>query len=528
MAALDTFSEVRKLDPSNVNAHYLPSQFLLFARRIPEAYPLLMKALELSPNSSRVHRAYWTAVAGLQDSSAEKKQAEIEADINSLLEKRGNFPGTLLFVRAQYETLKLTDKMREIEERILQKYLESKEAEWVLVYRYREFRKQAGEEGFKDSSKTAEYRKILRDFIKRPLHHDEGLIGDAYRSLFISLDNDPSIGTAEIFEAAKGMTQFCIANPETIFPGAAITLADRGAHFREAEAMAREGLIKVRKKLAARRDGYETQGAYVHALNRLTGMVRDGIGWVYFREGRHAEAEKELLLAYDLSPQHIPLLHHLGQFYQFKKDLERAEEFYIKGALVESPGKNPNHDALKAFYELRHGGLNGYDDYFRRLRDIDTAKRREKVFASRIKEVRPAIPFVLKTVTGEKISLDDLRGKVTVINFWGMWCGPCVKEIPDIQKLHEKYKGDATVAILTLDNDPDPAVLRQWLDKNKYNFTTMLDSGYVDKAGVRSFPTTWFIDQQGRIAFTKVGWSEKLVEEFSWRIEDLRQTTARQ
>jgi len=292
--------------------------------------------------------------------------------------------------------------------------------------------------------------------------------------------------------------------------------------------MARQGFSKVRQKLAARRAAFETQGEYVLVLNRLTGMVWHGLGWVHFKEGRYAEAEKTLLQAYELAPQHTPLLHHLGQFYQFRKDLDKAEGFYIKGALVETLGTNPNHNALKALYELRNGGLNGYEEYVRKLKEIDTTKRREKIFALRIKDPRPATPFILKTVTGEKLSLEDLKGKVSVINFWGMWCGPCVKELPDIQKLHERYKDDSMVAIVTIDNDPDPAVLKQWLAKNNYNFTTLLDNGYVEKVGIRSFPTTWFIDEQGRIAFTKVGWSEKLLEEFVWRIEDLRQMAARQ
>jgi hypothetical protein len=54
-------------------------------------------------------------------------------------------------------------------------------------------------------------------------------------------------------------------------------------------------------------------------------------------------------------------------------------------------------------------------------------------------------------------------------------------------------------------------------------FPVLLDQQYVsDKAGIHSFPTTWFLDQQGRKAFETVGASEKLLEEFSWRIDALR------
>ena len=65
------------------------------------------------------------------------------------------------------------------------------------------------------------------------------------------------------------------------------------------------------------------------------------------------------------------------------------------------------------------------------------------------------------------------------------------------------------------------------MQKNKYNFNVLFDDGYVDsKAGIKGFPTTWFVDKEGRITFVKVGWTQKLTEEFSWRIEALKATGA--
>ncbi len=56
-----------------------------------------------------------------------------------------------------------------------------------------------------------------------------------------------------------------------------------------------------------------------------------------------------------------------------------------------------------------------------------------------------------------------------------------------------------------------------------FNFTVLLDDGYVNQqAKVTAFPTTWFLDREGRIVFKKIGWTKYLVEEFSWRIEALR------
>jgi hypothetical protein len=59
------------------------------------------------------------------------------------------------------------------------------------------------------------------------------------------------------------------------------------------------------------------------------------------------------------------------------------------------------------------------------------------------------------------------------------------------------------------------------MTEQKFAFPVLVDEGYAH-SHVRGFPTTWFVDPKGRIGFEKMGWSQELVEEFSWRIEALR------
>ena len=94
--------------------------------------------------------------------------------------------------------------------------------------------------------------------------------------------------------------------------------------------------------------------------------------------------------------------------------------------------------------------------------------------------------------------------------------------MPELQSLATKYASDSTVRILTIDNDPNTDELRSWLQKKGYTFTTLIDDGYLSRSNLHTFPTTWFLDPSGRVVFTKTGWSEKLVEEFGWRIDMTR------
>ena len=121
------------------------------------------------------------------------------------------------------------------------------------------------------------------------------------------------------------------------------------------------------------------------------------------------------------------------------------------------------------------------------------------------------------------VSLDTLEDRIVVINFWGIWCGWCVKEMPEFQALHERYLDDPKVEILTINyNDRDPAEVAQWMEKNNFSFRVLFDDGYVSNSDIHAFPTTWFLDTTGKKAFEKKGWSEKLLEEFSWRIEEVK------
>jgi len=99
--------------------------------------------------------------------------------------------------------------------------------------------------------------------------------------------------------------------------------------------------------------------------------------------------------------------------------------------------------------------------------------------------------------------------------------------MPEYQKLATQYAADTTVRVLTIDyNDANTDVLRSWLQKKGYTFTTLLDDGYLARSNLHTYPTTWFLDPNGRVVFTKVGASEKLVEEFGWRIDMIRKPSA--
>ena len=514
-AAFAVFGEAQRLDPSSVNAHYIHGTYLESQRRPDDALPLLKKAVALAPDSTSVRQAYWTSIKNSRQLDAEQKRAEIEREIAAFLEKNNDRPGALITVSRIAKDMKLADRQREMEETILAKFNDSPEAEWVIVERWRKL-------DTPESRNSPEFRRLLSDYVARPRHHHKGLLGEAYRELFFVLVEDPAVSRDELVRVADGMHKYENSNLHITYGRAPVVMADKKLHLADAERMARAAPDALLKKVDSQREMYKTGGEYEQARDRMLALGHDALGWVLFAQGRLDDAEKELRRAYELNRENRDNLHHLGKLYEARGDVARAEDYYVKGLAIQSPAANPSEVALKALYEKRHGGAAGFDKYIADLRERDRAVRKVKILGQRIARPAAVPAFSLKTMDGKRLSLADVRGKIVVINFWGIWCGWCVKEMPDVQKLYAQYANDPDVLILTIDNDKNPDDVPPWMKERKYTFPVLFDDGYVSKAGIFAFPTTWFLDREGRKVFEKRGWSEKLVEEFSWRVDAIR------
>ena len=120
---------------------------------------------------------------------------------------------------------------------------------------------------------------------------------------------------------------------------------------------------------------------------------------------------------------------------------------------------------------------------------------------------RPAARFTLTTFAGSPISLESLRGRVVVVNFWASWCVPaCYEEAPVLQQAWRDYeaRGLTLVGINIQDKDEEA---RKFMEQFGFTFPNAMDIGgkvAVDY-GVYGVPETFFIDKKGRIRERKVG-----------------------
>jgi thiol-disulfide isomerase/thioredoxin len=139
----------------------------------------------------------------------------------------------------------------------------------------------------------------------------------------------------------------------------------------------------------------------------------------------------------------------------------------------------------------------------------------------------PAPEFSLFDTEGKQVTLNSLKGKVVVLDFWATWCVPCLASFPGMQQVADKYKTDQDVVFLfvnTLEKNKD---VRSWIAKfktaHKYAFRMLLDSDNNVVAAYKSMglPTKVIIDKNGIIRFTTTGFSGDsiLVSELAAMIE---------
>jgi len=117
--------------------------------------------------------------------------------------------------------------------------------------------------------------------------------------------------------------------------------------------------------------------------------------------------------------------------------------------------------------------------------------------------------FTLTTLTGETIDDSIIsNNKLTMVNYWATWCGPCVGEIPDLQKINEEYadKGFSIIGVLIGDDDYDGA--RQFMSDTGVTYPVVLPEGvfYTLASGIQAIPTTMFFDSNGQqVGETQIG-----------------------
>lgn len=234
-------------------------------------------------------------------------------------------------------------------------------------------------------------------------------------------------------------------------------------------------------------------------------VVANDLGMLLFEDKEYEKAEMYLRVASagtkDVQLPRATFL--LGDLYLLQGKSDLAAEALARGLAADD-----NPDAMQKLVALTGSRENA----------------RAKIRSTRAQTASTAINFSLLSLDGDSVSLSRLRGKVVVVDFWATWCGPCQHEMPYLQKLVRKYAGQADLVFLSISTDQNRAVVKPFIDRNKYEMKVLYNDGTDQAYGVTGIPSLVLIDRDGKIQFKHVGFGgdgEAFVSSLSEEIDGL-------
>ena len=221
-----------------------------------------------------------------------------------------------------------------------------------------------------------------------------------------------------------------------------------------------------------------------------------------------------------------------------QSDQQTALAHYQAGILLRSKGEDKHKDEIFAqaheeFSKAIAAYANFPSAYFadgqilaRLKQDAEAKERFEKFITLRpandplrqravryindpdLARARMAPAFAVTTTDGQRVSLDELQGKVVLLDFWATWCGPCREALPHMKELVKKFQGQPLV-VLSISLDDDEQKWKDFVAKNEMTWLQYCDGGFKGEVarlfGVQAIPQTFTIDSDGILQDQHIG-----------------------
>jgi thiol-disulfide isomerase/thioredoxin len=140
--------------------------------------------------------------------------------------------------------------------------------------------------------------------------------------------------------------------------------------------------------------------------------------------------------------------------------------------------------------------------------DPDRQRALRYISQPELARARMAPPFSITTTDGQRVSMDDLAGKVVLIDFWATWCGPCREALPHMREIAKKFQGQPLV-VLSVSLDKDEEKWKDFVAKNEMTWLQYRDGGFAGSLakmfGVEAIPHTFTIDADGVLQDEHIG-----------------------
>ena len=189
-----------------------------------------------------------------------------------------------------------------------------------------------------------------------------------------------------------------------------------------------------------------------------------------------------------------------------KPDLLKAADESLKAAIADDP-KNASAHFVEGKVLARQGQTEASSAEFKTcvscVSPKDPSYVRAQHFAANpaLSLAKMAPPFTVTALDGSRFNLDEMGGRVVLIDFWATWCGPCNAELPHMKKIAKEFAGQPLV-IISVSWDSDETKWKDFINKNEMTWVQYRDADHSlsNAFGVNAIPHYFTIDSDGVLA----------------------------
>jgi thiol-disulfide isomerase/thioredoxin len=246
-------------------------------------------------------------------------------------------------------------------------------------------------------------------------------------------------------------------------------------------------------------------------------MIQYGL---QLRDWKTAETGAEEILAQAQGDKNVAVAHYqLGVVLLAEGREKHKDEFFSRAhdEMTKALAVAPNFpDAVFAdgqclAYLKQDDAAKGQFEKFVKMKPEGDASRQRAlryIAEPELARARMAPPFVVTTLDGQRVSLDDFKGKVVLLDFWATWCGPCREALPHMREIATKFQGQPLV-ILSVSLDQDEQKWKDFIAKNGMTWLHYRDGGFTGPISrmfsVEAIPHTFTIDADGVLQDERIG-----------------------
>lgn len=243
------------------------------------------------------------------------------------------------------------------------------------------------------------------------------------------------------------------------------------------------------------------------SIKEVTGQLQSLMALILFKQGKKAEAKQMMSSTLSVSSDN-ETLKTAGIYFMNVKGYQSAFEAYRKVA-YNNPLDTLAYSLMQSNYQKWKGSKMGLEKYVAEIESHWSAEMAKALQKEIILKPFPDVLSGFVDLKGNPLSSSLIKNKIVVLDFWATWCIPCMKAMPYMEEVYQKFDDDPEVVFMIVNSGSQNELsdAQNWWGNKKFSFPVYYnkDKTMGEKLSIKLIPTTFIIDTSGNIRFKTVG-----------------------